>query len=291
MTPLPADYVRRVVYGKYLLRRARELLRHRTLLATAEALLALHDGAEMVMRVVGDHLRVKQFHNFMEFWGRVKDVNGSEPTHRAAMERLNDTRNSFKHKGVPPDRTVVSGFQALVEEFCGDLCMTYLGRDFSTFTLSSLISKAPVRELLNASEVIFEGGKVKEALEKLALAYDKLKTAAEGESNEVLVNTGLSVHLPDSHPMLSRIESSLIDLARNHNEVAETINMLLLGVDPHSYLFFRKSMPVIIRAGQLAREEMLVWPSDNVEFDPQTYPLCRDFVIEFSLRNDELFKP
>src|SRR5690242_6183976 len=113
MVPLPVDYVRRLVYAKYLLRRGGELLRHRTLLATAEALLALHDGAEMLMRVVGDHLRVKQFHNFMEFWPRVKDVTGAEPAHRAAMDRLNDARNSFKHKGIPPDRTVVSGFQTL----------------------------------------------------------------------------------------------------------------------------------------------------------------------------------
>jgi hypothetical protein len=78
MAALPADYFRRLVYAKYLLRRAAELLRHRTLLATAEALLALHDGTEMLMRVVGDQLRVKQFHNFMEFWSRIKDVTGNE---------------------------------------------------------------------------------------------------------------------------------------------------------------------------------------------------------------------
>jgi hypothetical protein len=98
--PLPNDYLRRAVYAKYLLRRATELLRHRSLLSNAEALLALHDGAEMLMRVMGDHLRVKQFYNFMEFWPRVKDVTGAEPAHRAAMDRLNDARNSFKHKGT-----------------------------------------------------------------------------------------------------------------------------------------------------------------------------------------------
>lgn len=287
----PTDYLRRAVYGKYLLRRAADLLRQRALLSNAEALLALHDGAEMLMRVVGDYLRVKQFHNFMEFWPRVKDVTAAEPAHRAAMDRLNDARNSFKHKGIPPDRTVVSGFQTLTEEFCRDLCATYLGQDFSAFTLSSLISKAPVRGLVNESETLFEGGKVREALEKLALAYDKLKTAAEDEANEVLVNTGLSVHFHDSHPMLRKIESSLEDLAQDHNQVAETMNMLLLGVDPHSYLFFRKSMPLIIRAGQLAPEDVVAWPSDNEEFDPLTYQLCRDFVIEFSLRNDDLFRP
>jgi hypothetical protein len=136
MTALPTDYIRRAVYAKYLLRRAGELLRHRTLLSSGEAVLALHDGAEMLMRVVGDHLRVKQFHNFMEFWPRVKDVTGAEPPHRAAMDRLNDSRNSFKHNGIPSDRTVVSSLQILVKEFCADLASRYLQVDFASLSLA-----------------------------------------------------------------------------------------------------------------------------------------------------------
>jgi hypothetical protein len=289
MPPLPADYIRRVVYGKYLLRRADELLRTRTLLAAGEALLALQDGAEMVMRVVGDHLGLPPRYEFLDFWSKVKEKTGTEPQHKAAMDRVNVARVGFKHKGNTPDRTLVSGFQTLVEEFCADLCSQYLDEDFSALTLSSLISKAPVRALMQESEALFEGGSVREALEKLALAYDRLKTAAEDEANEVLVNTGLSFHFPDSHPMLGRIESSLKDLVQDHNQLAETMNMLLLGVDPHSYLFFRKSMPVIVRAGLLPKE-ILVWPNLDQKCDPFTYPPCRDFVIDFSLRNDELFR-
>ena len=53
-TAVAPDLIRRITYSKYLLRRATFLQREGNELATAEALLFAHDGAEMLMRVVTD---------------------------------------------------------------------------------------------------------------------------------------------------------------------------------------------------------------------------------------------
>jgi hypothetical protein len=291
MAALPADYLRRLVYAKYLLRRATELLRHRTLLATAEALLALHDGAEILMRVVGDQLRVKQFYNFMEFWSRIKDVTGNEPAHRATMDRLNDARNSFKHKGIPPDRTVVSGFQALVEEFCGDLCSQYLGLDYEKLTMGSLISNNKARELVEESEKLFESGDKRNAMNQLAFAFDELYFSARQDAHEVVLKPPATPSFPSTQDFTAR---KLIDIAKDfakdHERMADTVNMLLLGIDPLALLFFKRSTPGVVRfAG--GRVE-IDWNPRGVPApdDEPTYLRCRDFVIEFSLRTDELFR-
>jgi hypothetical protein len=287
---LPADYIRRAVYAKYLLRRAAELQRHRSLLATAEALLALHDGVEMLMRVVGDHLRVKQFYNFMEFWPRVKDVTGSEPAHRAAMDRLNDARNSFKHKGIPPDRTVVSGFEAIIQEFCAELCAKYLDLDFEKLSLGTLISNDTARGFVEESERLFESGAWGDAMNQLAFAFDELYFSARTDTKDVLLQAPSSNSIPSGLNAAERqIVSIAKDFAKNYEKLTDKVNMLILGIDQLALTFFKRSTPHVLRFANGRME--LLWKQHRPTPDEEpTYLRCRDFVIEFSLKSDELFR-
>jgi hypothetical protein len=287
---LPADYIRRAVYAKYLLRRATELLGHRTLLSNAEALLALHDGAEMLMRVVGDQLRVKPFYAFMEFWPRVKDVIGAEPPHRAAMDRLNDTRNSFKHKGIPPDRSVVTGFVTLVDEFLTEISTQHLQVDSFKLSMALLISNDKARACVEESERLFYSGSRRDAMNQLAFAFDELYSSARDDAKDVLLTTP-RLSLP--HGRTSE-ERSIIDFAKDfftsHEELTDAVNMQMLGIDPVAIVYFKRSTPGVVRFAS-GRVE-INWPRRGVPpvDDEPTYLRCRDFVIEFSLRNDELFR-
>jgi len=145
---------------------------------------------------------------------------------------------------------------------------------------------------MRESESFFEKGTVSEAFKKLALAHETLHKLAEQESLETL--TGSLGHMRFRHssadPLVVAMRSSLEDLIQHHEKVAETLNMLLLGVDPYAYLFFRKSMPVILRTG-LIEQVTFVWLPTQNQDDREVYLRCRDFVIEFSLRNNELFRP
>jgi TIR domain len=184
-----------------------------------------------------------------------------------------------------------SGFQTLVSEFCRDLTRDFLGLDFEQLSLADLITREPVRDLVRESEVFFEKGAVSTALERLALAHETLQKLAEQDSQETLTGFGgrMKFQYSSRDPLVNEMQSWLEDLILDHEKVAETLNMLLLGIDPHAYLFFRKSVPVILRTGHMQEVTFVRLPSQNVS-DPETYLRCRDFIIEFSLRNDELFK-
>jgi hypothetical protein len=112
------DQVRRLIYSRYLLARAGTLQGDGGELASAEALLAVHDSAEILMRVVTDHLGARPAHDFMDFWKNVKDSGHPEPPYRGAMDRVNNLRVGFKHKGNLPHPGVVRDLMPSVTAFC-----------------------------------------------------------------------------------------------------------------------------------------------------------------------------
>jgi hypothetical protein len=138
-TSVPAlipDLIRRVTYSKYLLRRATSLQREANELATAEAVLVAHDGAEMLMRVVVDFLGAKVPDRFMLFWQNVTEKTSIQPPHKAAMDRLNDLRVGFKHKGNLPNRSVADNLLPVVTAFCYEIASLYLKLDYETVSLA-----------------------------------------------------------------------------------------------------------------------------------------------------------
>jgi hypothetical protein len=284
---LPPDYVRRAVYAKYSLRRAKELLHQKTILAGGQALLALQDGVEMLMRVVADHLQLPPFQNFMEFWPRVKDKIGTEPPQRAAMDRLNNARVGFKHKGNLPNLAVVSGFLPLAEEFCIEISSDHLGLDFLHLSMAELVSKDTVRSVVQESETLFEAGSRMEALEKLALAFDDLYSFMKDQAKDLMMGEPEELQWLrfDDH-QLQRFAGLIVDWS---GEVIWTVNMLLLGIDFPAFFFFHKTVPTILRTE--GGNTQFAWPHGfpKEPIEERTYMACRDFVIDFSLRNDELF--
>jgi hypothetical protein len=89
---LSPDLLKRLTYSKYLLRRAKELRGRGDELSSAEAILAAHDSAEMLMRVITDFLGTKSEQEFMKFWQSVQDKTGTAPPHKGQMERFNKVR-------------------------------------------------------------------------------------------------------------------------------------------------------------------------------------------------------
>jgi hypothetical protein len=283
---LPADYLHRAVYAKYSLRRAKALLQQKTILAGGQALLALQDGVEMLMRVVADHLQLPPFQNFMEFWAKVKSQTGTEPPQRAAMDRLNNARVGFKHKGNLPNLGVVNGFVPLAEEFCIEVTSQYLGLDFLHLSMAELVSKDTVRSLLQESETLFQAGSRMAAMEKLALAFDELESIVKTESKDLLME---EPEIPgpwdfDDHHV-QKFANAMMDWSA---QMVYTVNMLQLGIDLHALFFFAKTVPRRSRTGY--GNVQFVWPNGFTEerIEEHRYIACRDFVIDFSLRTDEL---
>src|SRR5579862_1227532 len=135
---LTPETTKRVIYSKYLMKRAMALQAEANELALAESVLVAHDSVEMLMRVVGDALKIQLSNDFMAFWHAVKMAKGKEPPRKAAIDRLNHERVGFKHKGIPPNPATVGDLLRNALAFCEEIASEYLNVDYESVSLADL---------------------------------------------------------------------------------------------------------------------------------------------------------
>jgi len=292
MTPAPLtpDQMRRVTYSRYLLERARTLRGRKSDLSSAEAILAAHDAAEMLMRVVYDSLKITPPSEFMGFWKLVTKATGHEPPFKHKMDSLNEQRNEFKHGGNLPHLNTVQGLLVSVEEFCEQIALNYLGIDYNSATLTALIQNASARTEVDKASTKTAAGELKDAVACLRKAFAELYAEALKRYEEDLpgriswsVPSVHTAHPEINHAAQKVIKSLDIDLiVERLNEVTEAVNMQILGVDPATYWKFIRLTPRLFYTGD--GQTHLVWQTGGV---PTTddYEFCRSFVINFALQN------
>jgi hypothetical protein len=264
------DYVKRVTYSKYLLARAKFLHKEANELSSAEAVLVMHDAAEMLMRVITDHLGVNPSDKFMDFWKLVKDKTGSEPPRKGAMDRLNNLRVGFKHKGNLPNSNVVADLIPLVTDFCTETAEQYLGIDYEAMSLTDLIPNSQARDKVREAEKAKADGDIPRALLALGVAFDTLHYEAYKRDSLGLISK-VSGRYDWDHGAAVAI-----------NKVVETVNMLILGIHPPKLRRFSVCTPIRTYAESGAMQ--VVWTHDPNRLSAGDYEFCHQFVIEFALR-------
>jgi hypothetical protein len=267
MTP---DILKRLTYSKYLIRRAKFLQEAGNELSSAEAVLAAHDAAEMLMRVVIDHLGINPSDKFMDFWKLVKDKTGSDPPHKGAMDRLNNLRVGFKHKGNLPNSGVVADLMPSVAAFCAESAEQFLKVDYESVSLIDLIPNAEARDKVKEAEKAKAEGKIPDALLALGIAFDKLHDEVRKRESLGLIPQPYGRHDWDPHR------------DRAFRQVIETVNMLILGIHPPKLHRFSVSTPTRTYATSGAMQVM--WTHDAGKLGTDDYNFCHQFVIDFALR-------
>ena len=226
------DILKRATYSKYLLRRAKELHGQGHELNSAEAVLAAHDSAEMLMRVVADFLGAKPESEFMKFWQSVQDKTSTTPPHKGQMERFNKVRAEFKHRGIMPNVGVVSDLLPIVESFCKEIAQLFLSLDYDEISLADLIRNKEAREKLKDAEAARARNDLQTALTSLGLAFDALIADATARRKPSLLEYEWSKPRASDHTVQQIIASLRLDkLSNGVEKVTDTVNMLLLGLD------------------------------------------------------------
>ena len=281
------DLVKRLVYSKYLFNRARLLQQQGNELASAEAVLTAHDSVEILMRVVTDYLDTNPAREFMKFWNVIKEKKGTEPPHKNAMGRLNNLRVGYKHMGNLPNPSVVTDLMPSVAAFCADVTAQYLGHDYATVSLADLVQNAAAREKVKEAEVAKRAGNIKDAILALRMAFDTLHNEARSRHKSILIQdivfaTILAPRLdPIFEPLVKTLK--LDKLLFNVHQLVETMNGILLGIEPARFRRFseitpmRWHMPFVTTA-------IYSWRTKNPELVPEDFDFCHQFVIDFALR-------
>jgi hypothetical protein len=286
-TALGPDFIRRITYSKYLLRRATSLQSERNELAAAEALLFAHDGAEMLMRVVTDFLGASPPKELINFWNNVaeKTKNG-EPPHKGTMDRLNNLRVGFKHKGNLPNRTVVDGLLPIVNSFCLDIAALYLKIDYETISLADLIPIDEARKEVKKAEEAFIKGDAETTFLSFGVAYDRLREEARKTLGPLMSQShwdrwDSSSHWPTGVRQYAKA-LQIDKMAKDLQHLIDITDSLAMGIQPQQLRKFESLTP--LRSYSASRQMTVIWTRHAPTLDEEAFEFCHAFVIDFALR-------
>ena len=257
--------------------------------AAGLAILTFHDAVEMFLQLASERHGVgKERAEFMDYWAILGGA-GIVISQREAMRRLNAARRTLKHRGVVPAAVEVEGLRAATTNFLHDNCPLVFGIDFARISLTALVRAATIRQEIEAAEAAASAGDLKRALERLAVAFERLLTLHELERR---LNSPRGVPYSLRTPGRVRFRrafgsegaeslgNDVRDMAARFSEAITTIGY---GLDFEGYLIFKSHIPAVLNyAG--GRVQM-AWAGTPTS-DPETVQRCIAFVVDAALRLD-----
>jgi hypothetical protein len=267
-----AEVYRRFVLAKMLYKAGEASCASRNdHMAFTKGILLLHDAAEAVLGAIADHMNAKLTGNryLLDYYDLIEaaDSQKRKVPYSTQMRNLNTLRNNAKHQGILPDPKNNSHFPQTVYALISELCQTYLGLDFPSISLKSLIRKEKVLAHIDEAEHEIEGGKIEEALISLAYAIYWVCEAST---------------IPWS---FSLEEEKPIQFTEPY-EIEHTVKLIENGIDPYLYFRFKNLTPLIGRKKDTG--ELVYW-WDKLYGHPKNWTnrnasFCLDFCIETALK-------
>jgi hypothetical protein len=283
------DVRKRVLYGKYLLFRAKSAQAEHNELSVAVSLLLMHDASELVMLAAADHLQLGAKWSFMEFWEKVKQTSRKEPGHKIPMDQLNTLRVGFKHKGTLPHSQTVRDLTPRVEAFCEEVSKDLLGLDFSELGLADLVSDDEVRKALQEAQQALKTGDRNKAFLDVRIAFDKLYKLISRDV--ALIEEPRSIDIPkgglpsEVQRELAKLERGLEGFQAAIEDCAQTLNVLMFGIDPVKYRFFIANTPHVSWTVSGLHHAVLQRDYNNVP--DEVFQKCFEFVVEVALNSSQ----
>jgi hypothetical protein len=140
----------------------------------AIGLLSLHDGVELALGALGDHVRavLPDRIGFMQYFDLIDaKIAPDKLPYRREIDGLNSLRVNTKHRGILPDVESSRHFPSVVMNFLTDVCDKHMGVDFARVSLRDAIKDDNARGLLSAAEDGITQGEYKLALEFMGYAW------------------------------------------------------------------------------------------------------------------------
>jgi hypothetical protein len=273
--PLTPEEWKRVMHSKYLLKRAHSLAAEGHEMALAGAVLTAHDASEMLMRVVSDVLNVK-WNQFGEFWSNIEAKGPPRPPRYGAMDKLNSERTAFKHKGIAPNPAHVYARLQDASSFCEEIAKDHLGLDYPSVSLADLIQNAAARKQLKEAEASAVRGDFGPAVTDCGNAFDILFAEAREKHNAGLVGD-IPIDGRDfvKSPAMESLKSKI-------QKIGQTVDALILGIDPSRLRKFSETTPIRQRSGY--GDVTIIWTRDHTRLTKADFDFCHSFVIDFALQ-------
>jgi len=255
------------------------------------SILMFHDSIELFLQLGSEQLNVsRQGLGFMDYWSLLEPKLGRELAEKGSLLRLNKARVDFKHYGILPSRLDIESFRASATSFFEANTPLIFGIEFRSISMLELVQCKEARTSLEEADKMISEGKIEDALDKIAVAFNQLlddyedrKTTQFGQSpfffGESLTFISSSFRAMDDLEEFAERVSSCIE------EIQDALKLLSLGLDYRRYAKFRLFTPHITKIPEgpyhIVRSKREKAPSiDDCRF-------CYDFVIETALHLQE----
>ena len=233
----------------------------------AIGLLSLHDGVELALGAVGDHVRatLPDRIGFMQYFELIDaKIAPDKLPYRREMDALNSLRVNTKHRGILPDVDSSRHFPAVVMNFLSDVCDKHFGLDFALVSLRDAIREDNARRLLVAAEEEIAHGNYERALTFVAIAWFRAFEDRYTHSLSRLSGREAEVQFPEARPVQIRLD------------------LIEKGIDPFLYFRFKNLTPKI---GRRTNTDELVteWERDYghpKNWTEQNARFAYDFVVD-----------
>lgn len=202
-----------------------------------------------------------------------------------SLRAMNRARVNFKHSGNRADDSTVRQHMDTVEAAVGQLARSVFDVELADVSLLVLVSNSDVRHRLLVAQRMRETGQYGEAQADLAEAFHQL--LADFERRRSRPHRSAFSTKPAFAPRKSGGELDILGSTVDWLEaIDEQLRVLLMGVDPQGYAYFRAHTPTLMHflgegAGYGAN-----FQGEIVRLSNEAWDRCVQFVIETSLRFD-----
>jgi hypothetical protein len=239
-------------------------------------ILLLHDAVEATLGAVADNLNAKLAgnHYLLDYYELIenRDTQKRSVPYKTQMRNLNTIRNNAKHQGILPDPKSNAHFPTTVYALIEEVCQTYLGLDFSSVSLKSLIRNEEILGYIDQAEKQIEEGKIEEGLISLAYAMYYICEA-------------WTIPWPLFYPYTQKEKESLLQFTQPY-KIRHTVKLIEHGIDPFLYHRFKNLTPMIAKHKDTG--ELFYWWDKHyghpANWTVRNARFCLNFCIETALK-------
>lgn len=288
--------IRRLAFLKYLYTKAvNESFQPEPM--SASSILTFHDSVELFLQLSCENLNVRANNpSFMKYFSLLEPkLPEGELQEKESMKRMNKARGNLKHSGILPSKIDIEGFRASVTNFFQENTSIVFKLDFNSISLTHLIECDEAKKSLEDANSFKENNKIKEAFQKIAIAFDQVISHHEklhdlnniyspyylGES--VMVEAAL---LKLSKAMAGDKKEPLLDvltkLSISVHKMRNSLKIISLGIDYNKYNKFISLTHWVTKTS--TEEYDIIRKNDYSVFSQKHFSFCFNFVIESALK-------
>lgn len=284
-TTLGKELLNRLVCAKYIFHRGVDILDRGGPFYSGLSVLNFQDSAEMVLRVIAEHLHcpLKENAPFNQILDAIDSRGDKKITHRIPLNQLNKARVNFKHFGLEPKDVDVMKFRKDLEAFFPIAISSFLDIHFESISLTSLIGHRRTENFLNEAERLIVEGKYEAVIRATAIAFTIFRSHYNTDRDDFWRDPFRRFKDHDLERWADNIEEAV---AQQQSQ----LNLIMDGINLSDYRRFQRYTPVVHLTMAGTYEVLYTGHGDSADLSRDIALFCHRFAIEAILlmKNNQL---